>query len=222
MQRLKTFISGLFIVVLISGCHIAEPEHSDGSIRIHLVRKHPDSALQKQTDQLSDVECTIWRDLKIIYVFDLEKRENTFIGEIRGLIPDTNYAILLLGRSGSHGIVARGYTSEITVEIGAVTDVEIEWISFKPNLLNPYNEMTIETQTPDLEWYPVQDAVNYQLKVDPSNSFTSPIIWENNINQTYYTPMDTLPLGSYYWKVACQDSFGNWGKWSDVWRFFIE
>ncbi len=219
IQRLLNI---LCICCMLIGCSITEPEQFVGAIRFQLVREQSSSVLMKQQEELSEVECTVWRGPNMIRHTYLYKKETVFSGNISGLTPDSTYAILLLGRANSNTVVARGYQSNIAVQVNTVTEVEIGWFSFQPHLISPLNGLTIEKSMLTLEWNLVNGAQIYKLKVDDDILFTSPEIYETELYQTRFMAIDSLIQDTYYWKVACQDSVGNTGRWSDIWSFTIE
>jgi hypothetical protein len=168
------------------------------------------------------VECTVWRGTEIVKHTYLEERESVFSGEITGLAPDSTYSILLLGRVNSSTVVARGYQYDISVEVNVVTEVMVGWFSFQPTLISPEDGIHFETGLPALEWNSVNGAQIYMLKVDDDIRFLSPELQENVLYETSFTPTNSLPIGTYYWKIACRDHLGNTGRWSDIWMFTIE
>jgi uncharacterized protein (TIGR02145 family) len=90
-----------------------------------------------------------------------------------------------------------------------------------PTLLSPVNGSSISDNTPSFDWLDVGDAVKYKLVVDNSSNFSSPEISKYNLSYSFYSPSSSLSSDTYYWRVQCKDSPGNWGDWSSVWSFTI-
>ncbi|MHA1622895.1 MAG: hypothetical protein ACTSVO_12240, partial [Candidatus Heimdallarchaeaceae archaeon] len=85
----------------------------------------------------------------------------------------------------------------------------------------PGNGVTINDPTPQLQWYELGDAVEYQILVDTVDVFSSPIINELT-SATFLNIVTVLADGDYYWKVRAKDASGNWGLWSAIWAFTID
>ncbi|MBY9002059.1 MAG: hypothetical protein KGD64_14160, partial [Candidatus Heimdallarchaeota archaeon] len=77
-----------------------------------------------------------------------------------------------------------------------------------PILVAPTSNSYITNTTPYLDWNIGGDAVEYQVMVDTSNTFPSPIV-DITTTDTYYTT-STLSEGTYYWRVRGKDSYDNW------------
>jgi len=85
----------------------------------------------------------------------------------------------------------------------------------------PGNGVKINDSTPQLQWYGLGDAVEYQILVDTVDVFSSPIINELT-SATFLNIVTVLADGDYYWKVRAKDASGNWGLWSATWVFTID
>jgi len=93
---------------------------------------------------------------------------------------------------------------------------------YTPALKSPANDAT--NQMPDivLSWYAVSGTLTlqYQLQMDTSMSFTSPLLVD--VTQTLITGYQTSNLffnTTYYWRVRAID--GTTSPWSEVWNFTI-
>jgi Tol biopolymer transport system component len=82
-----------------------------------------------------------------------------------------------------------------------------------PTLLSPADGEIIDTLTPTLDWTDVIDATSYQLQVDVSPSFPTPV-------EVTLTPSQlAIPAGSlvgghsYYWRVRARNRCGP-GSWA--------
>ncbi len=90
-----------------------------------------------------------------------------------------------------------------------------------PALIYPSNNDTLSSSNFTFDWNDVQGAVGYEIQVDTSPDFSSPIIKEYPVSSSY-TPQITFSDGEYSWRVRAKDQNNKWGAWSSVWRFFIE
>ena len=89
-----------------------------------------------------------------------------------------------------------------------------------PILMTPLNGMLISDHTPNFDWS--DNAAAYTLLVDDNSEFSHPMIQEDSITISEYTPDLPLMDKTYYWKVRAMDRVGNWGAWSDTWTFIID
>lgn len=82
-----------------------------------------------------------------------------------------------------------------------------------------------ETGTPTLSWTPISWADFYEIQVDDSRSFTTPLVYHNDTipaTITSFTLPNPLPNGTYYWRVRAHDPgstvapirAAKWGAWS--------
>ena len=88
-------------------------------------------------------------------------------------------------------------------------------------LISPAYGSIMTDNTPIFDWSDMSRASVYELIVDDSISFSSPEININNLSNSTYTVTSSLLDDTYYWKVRCGDSCGNWGSWSNPWSFTI-
>ncbi len=93
-----------------------------------------------------------------------------------------------------------------------------------PNLLSPGDGARLGILgdiTPTLKWSGVTDpsGVTYALQVDTDPDFSHPILDKKDIPGKSYilTSSESLPKGSYYWRVRAIDSASNESPWSQVW-----
>ena len=90
-----------------------------------------------------------------------------------------------------------------------------------PTLISPADSSLLSESRPTFVWNKVDGCESYELIVDDSASFSSPVIDNNNISKTSYKS-DSLADGLYYWKVRARDAAGNWGQYSEVRSFTID
>ncbi|MBY9000332.1 MAG: hypothetical protein KGD64_05425 [Candidatus Heimdallarchaeota archaeon] len=89
-----------------------------------------------------------------------------------------------------------------------------------PALITPINDVSINDNTPYLDWTTATGGYNYQLQVDNNGDFSSPIV-DQTFSVTAYTPT-VLGDGTYYWRVRAIDQAGNVGAWSSIWHFTVD
>jgi len=224
MQKKALIFICSLILFIFTRCGIIEPEKPSGSLHIILQSECAEKTYKGQDESIIAVQCILKRGRETVYDRYLSKALNTFRGEIRGLIPDTNYSVLILGKpgQGNNAVIARGFKSGIKVLISEDTRVELTWKSFKPVLESPEKDYVVTTNKPVFIWYNNPGAIQYFIKMDNSDLFENPDIYEYEIFDTTYTPSNSFPNGSYYWKIGCVDTMGNCSNWSETWRFVID
>lgn len=91
-----------------------------------------------------------------------------------------------------------------------------ERLGFTPDNLTT----SVEFATPTFSWDIVEGAGQYDLQVDDDPNFGSLAI---NVNtaQTSYTPVATLPQGTYYWRVRARRHNNVSNDWSDSATFTL-
>lgn len=78
------------------------------------------------------------------------------------------------------------------------------------------------TPSPVLTWSPVEWAIAYQIEVDESASFTSPVRLEvAGVPPAASIQVNDLQVGRYYWRVRAADAPNVWRNWSTVESFAI-
>jgi len=91
-----------------------------------------------------------------------------------------------------------------------------------PVLVSPINGNIISDSTPLLDWNTATNSGEYQIQVDDSAAFSSPVVDTTTLNSDYTTP--TLSAGIFYWRVRGHNDSSpcnEWGPWSIVWSFTI-
>ncbi len=91
-----------------------------------------------------------------------------------------------------------------------------------PTLASPENNFETSDNTPYLDWLEVADTYEYQVQVDTSDSFPSPIINVGGTVNTYYQILSSLSDDVYFWRVRGVDLAGNVGDWSAIRSFTID
>ena len=90
-----------------------------------------------------------------------------------------------------------------------------------PKLTAPSDKAKIETTNrPTFDWQSVTNTVQYQIQVDNSNSFSTPV-YDDTVTNTSRKPSQSFSQGIYYWRVQAINKYGTPGKWSSTWQFII-
>ena len=90
-----------------------------------------------------------------------------------------------------------------------------------PALVFPPNETTMSDNTPAFTWSVIDDAACYQIIVAEDSGFMNPVISDSCVADPAYTPSQSIPDHTYFWKVRAIDSAGNRSAWSEAGSFTI-
>ncbi len=86
-----------------------------------------------------------------------------------------------------------------------------------PWLIEPSDGYQTNDSTPFLNWGGYPSAVNYLLQLDTVNTFDSVNLRNITVTgATNYTLVTPLADGTWYWRVACNDSEGDLGYFSNI------
>ena len=101
----------------------------------------------------------------------------------------------------------------------AVRHFKMRW-NFEARLLTPLNNLT-SLSYPFFAWAPIPGAERYQIQIDDSTGFGSPVANTQIYNVGAYTQPNwsAAPNTDYYWRVRALDGRGNLTPWSDLWSF---
>jgi hypothetical protein len=89
-----------------------------------------------------------------------------------------------------------------------------------PNLQSPANWSARSEEFPALQWYPVAQAIQYEVQLDRDPYFRSPD-WAALTTGSPFQGSVALPPGIYYWHVRAQNQGRLWGAWSDIYALSI-
>lgn len=98
----------------------------------------------------------------------------------------------------------------------------VRW-NFQAKLLTPSNNQILLAY-PFFSWAPIPGAERYEIQIDKSTSFSSPIANEEVYNVTAYTQpkwRTVLLNQDYFWRVRGRDAEGNYSPWSTIFSFRI-
>ncbi|MFC2058568.1 hypothetical protein ACFLTS_02855 [Chloroflexota bacterium] len=93
-----------------------------------------------------------------------------------------------------------------------------------PDLVSPADGVFTKNSTPALDWSNVSDpsGVTYNLQVATDAEFTSIVLDETGLVDSFFDILVPLPNDTYYWRVEAVDGAGNEGAWSEVWTFTVD
>lgn len=91
-----------------------------------------------------------------------------------------------------------------------------------PILVSPANNATLPlNQSITFSWNPVSGAATYQIQIDDSSSFNSPVLSRTGITQTQ-TAHTLTSEGTFWWRVRGRTASGTNGAWSTARSFVIQ
>jgi len=75
-----------------------------------------------------------------------------------------------------------------------------------------------------LSWGQVSGASAYQVEVDDSATFTSPLVFSFTTTDANQRSVMTSALanGTYYWRVRARNAANIWGAWSPAASFVVD
>jgi len=209
----------LLLVLAVLRCGLMAPEEPDASLFIRLIKNSP-ATLPKTTTSLDQMRCIVTKNGSTVYDNTVTASNGRFRCEVTGLKAGSGYAVLLYGQQDT-SIVARGYTDGITLVKGETREVTIAWGFFVPTLISPDSNSTATANLPNFDWTDIDGAANYELLVDNTTDFSSPVIEQSSLSGSTYTARNSLADDTYFWKVRTKDSQSNWSDWSHIWNFSI-
>ena len=90
-----------------------------------------------------------------------------------------------------------------------------------PTLVSPANNAILPlNQSITFSWNPVAGASTYQIQIDDSSNFSSPVLSRTGITQTQTTHTLTSE-GTFWWRVRGRTASGTNGAWSTARSFVI-
>jgi len=107
-----------------------------------------------------------------------------------------------------------GWTSTWTFTIDTVQPAA-------PTLISPEDNRTDNVMTKMFTWARPELNATYNLQISTTAAFEWPYFHDNSsIAENSYTYTFTAG-GTYYWRVSARDAAGNWGAWSENFKFTI-
>jgi hypothetical protein len=135
-----------------------------------------------------------------------------------GSIPTTS-ALLLIGKDKDSRFEYEGKLDEIRIYDRALSSTEIYQL-YTQGIIIP-ELIAVESPTlnrrPLLQWYVWDDTASYQVQIDTTKNFNSPIV-SIIVTDTTFTPLADLPMQTIYWRVGA----GSPIKFSNIDSFVIQ
>jgi hypothetical protein len=125
-------------------------------------------------------------------------------------LPDGDYVLRL------RGIDARGLEGR-----DAVQRFRLDARPEPPALIMPQNNALVYEQQLQFQWSEPEDADTYRFQLATSTNFAAPLV-DYRGRGGRFGPAQSLPAGSYYWRVATRDRTGAEGPFSDPQRFRLQ
>lgn len=117
-----------------------------------------------------------------------------------------------------------------TMEIAQGTKAKLESLVLEPapfvapKLYVPVNNLELTDIATYFRWFQVRGAINYEIQLDRSPTFSAPITLtvRSEADKPHYMPADSeLPApGLWHWRVRALESTSP-GQWSEPWSFSI-
>jgi hypothetical protein len=101
--------------------------------------------------------------------------------------------------------------------ISSVTTLEEPTVPNPPVLASPSNGATDLTQPITLNWNDIADVDLYQLQVDETSSFGTPLL-DSSLALSQSAISNLVEGATYYWRARAHNDIG-WSNWSSVWSF---
>jgi hypothetical protein len=90
-----------------------------------------------------------------------------------------------------------------------------------PTLVTPVNGGYTNASRPFFDFSDSPGATRYHIQVDDSTDFTFPVLNDNNLTMSQYTPPGNLADDRYYWRVRAFNG-SAWSGWSSTWSLFVD
>jgi len=91
-----------------------------------------------------------------------------------------------------------------------------------PVLLTPAPGLLTNNNIPTFTWSAVTTASEYDVQISRVSSFATLVDGIISTTDTYYTPIDALAEGLFYWRVRSKNADGAPGAWSTARSFAID
>jgi immune inhibitor A len=103
----------------------------------------------------------------------------------------------------------------MTADLGVISAPPI------PSLVSPTNGGYTNNRRPVFDFSDSPGATKYNIQIDDSTDFATPIIDINNLTSSLYTPVSDLSDRRYYWRVRASNNIG-WSGWSTTWALYVD
>jgi len=214
----RTVITILLLAGLLSAlrCSLVEPEPETGVLTIQIEEQQPDeTAAGKASESLARLHCRLYRGETAVHNEYYIRQGDYFQIIIKKLIPSENYRVILWGFDENKVLSVQGKAANITISPDKVTHVRLSWVPFRLALTSPQNAQFISSGQPVFDWNSIDGVNMYEIQIDSTISFGSPVCITARTDNSYYQPSEPLPDDTYYWHVRCRDCDGDWSDFSN-------
>jgi M6 family metalloprotease-like protein len=90
-----------------------------------------------------------------------------------------------------------------------------------PTLVTPINGGYTNNRRPLFDFSDSPGATKYHIQVDDSTDFAFPVINDNNVLASQFTPPGNLSDHRYYWRVRAFNG-SAWSGWSNMWNIIVD
>ncbi len=103
--------------------------------------------------------------------------------------------------------------------LGILVNISAQDKIMTPTPVSPANNSSNLDVKINIDWTSVSGAVLYELQIDTSESFTSPMYTTIETMYSAYSINNLMYGITYYWKVRAKNSNNQYSDWSDTWNF---
>lgn len=140
-------------------------------------------------------------------------------GTVDGIKAGPNRTFVITAEDGGNNILYQGTTTGVTIKPNQTTEnVTVDIHSFRPQLVAPPNEATLDPNTFSLQWQALANASQYRLEVSEGPTFETLAVNET-VSGTSYVPTTLRENEQYYWRISAVDDLVNIGIPSEVRSF---
>ncbi len=213
----------------------SSPSVETGSIQFNIAWQNTpistyDSSTHAQLAELdcansgiSTVEAKIYDESNLL-IASGEWNCSAHFGTIANVKAGSNRTLVILGKdSQGNNIFMGGPLVGITILPNQTYNAgTITANPYSITLVSPKKDESIVNCNFSFQWSaaPVAPVGKFEIQVDDSIDFSSPVITQKDLSTSSYTPASLNP-GQYYWRVRTVDAFGNLSKWSDTGNFTV-
>ncbi len=106
--------------------------------------------------------------------------------------------------------------STTNASVPKITELNISFstVLYPPSLISPSNGISTNNTRPEFSWNVIPEATNYWIQLDTASTFDSLNLLNITGSTSTYTPTEALSDGTWYWRVAANNTEKEWGPFS--------
>ena len=151
------------------------------------------------------------------YYFEIDDNAGFSSPDMRSKTPDTQITLVNPLPGGTFYWRVQAFNAAGLGAYSAVWHIILIAPPATPVLISPPNNNAISDATPAFDWSRVFQAEGYDLQIDSSVSFLTPVINLSSISDDLILPAE-LPRGDWYWRARANNRAGS-SAWSNPWAF---